>query len=394
MECNTKTPYLTPEQILPLATRIAVWGMIFGTLYILSAFFLLIFLTFVFAYIQAKSTRRLRSYINNRTIRVILVATMFLGILVAIGLLLVPKVKQQTELFVSQFGTYIERADQELLKLSDKYPVLQEALPALKMPKNGFKDMKNDEENADNEAVPKSDKKFSPITSLFQGFLRVGGEQAGNSQKITQIVDTVGNIGGRVASIASAFLLALLFSFLIVLDLPKLSASVKELEDTGLRFIYMEVADNVYEFSQVLGQALEAQFLIAIANSMLTAIGLWILGLGTKIAFLAVIVFLCSFIPVAGVFISSVPICLIALQTYGLNSMIMAIIMIIVIHLIEGYILNPKIYGSHMRINPVIVLIILTIGGKLFHVWGLVLGVPLCTYIFGHAIRKKAASTT
>jgi predicted PurR-regulated permease PerM len=31
---------------------------------------------------------------------------------------------------------------------------------------------------------------------------------------------------------------------------------------------------------------------------------------------------------------------------------------------------------------------ILTIGGKLFHVWGFILGVPVFTYIFGHAIRR------
>jgi len=385
MECDNKARhYLTPEQILPLITRVAVWGMIFGTLYILSSFFLLIFLTFVFAYIQANSVRRLKQRIKNRTLRVILVAAIFLGVLVAIGLFVVPKVKQQAELFVTQFGTYINRADEELLKLSEKYPILMDAIPELKVPPT--KDPKDDM------VVPdETGKKFSPLTAFFQGLVGIGEGHTNTmaDKKIPQLIDAIGNIGGRLASIASAFLLALLFSFLIVLDLPGLRESVKSLEQTGLRFIYVEVADNIYEFSQVLGQALEAQFFIALLNSFLTAIGLIILGLGTKIAFLAVIVFLCSFIPVAGVFISSVPICLIALQTYGLKSMIMAIIMIIVIHLIEAYVLNPKIYGSHMRINPVIVLIILTIGGKLFHVWGLVLGVPFCTYIFGHAIQGR-----
>ena len=43
-----------------------------------------------------------------------------------------------------------------------------------------------------------------------------------------------------------------------------------------------------------------------------------------------------------------------------------------------------------MRINSVIILIILTVAGKLFGFWGLILGVPVCTYIFGHAIRYKA----
>ncbi len=42
-----------------------------------------------------------------------------------------------------------------------------------------------------------------------------------------------------------------------------------------------------------------------------------------------------------------------------------------------------------MRINSVIILILLTIGGKLFGLWGLILGVPVCTYILGHAIRSR-----
>ena len=59
------------------------------------------------------------------------------------------------------------------------------------------------------------------------------------------------------------------------------------------------------------------------------------------------------------------------------------------IHLIEGYVLNPRVYSSYMRINSVIILIILTLAGKLFGFWGLLLGVPVCTYIFGYAIRPN-----
>jgi predicted PurR-regulated permease PerM len=137
-----------------------------------------------------------------------------------------------------------------------------------------------------------------------------------------------------------------------------------------------------------LGRAFEAQLIIALFNTFLTAIGIQLLGLDQQIAFLLLIVFLCSFIPVAGVFISSVPICLVALQTGGLQLVVLAIVLITIIHLIEAYILNPRIYGSRMHLNPVIVLMILTIGGKLFHVWGFILGVPVFTYIFGHAIRR------
>ena len=69
--------------------------------------------------------------------------------------------------------------------------------------------------------------------------------------------------------------------------------------------------------------------------------------------------------------------------------MMLGLGMIIFIHLVEGYILNPLIYGARLRVNPVIVLIILTVGGKLFNIWGLILGLPVCIYLFGHAIRYR-----
>ncbi len=70
--------------------------------------------------------------------------------------------------------------------------------------------------------------------------------------------------------------------------------------------------------------------------------------------------------------------------------MMLAIGMILVIHAIEAYVLNPRIYGHHLRMNPVLTLIILVICGKLFGPWGLILGIPVFNYVFAHAIRHKS----
>lgn len=367
------------QSILEHVAPLLVWGLILSLIYLLRSFFLLIFLTFVFSYIQARSVNRLERRIANRPLRVIVVALFFLGALTAAGIFFVPKVKQQTELFVNQFSTYLGRVDQELYRLEERYPLLGEILP----------EIQNKElTDSGNDSPERKKLRYSPSATLLQQFLGLG-EAASGLQNINQALDTLGNIGGRIASATSAFLLALLFSFLIVLDLSNLLASVRDLQTTKLRFIYQSVAENIHEFSQVLGKALEAQLIIAIINSMLTAVGISLLGLGQHLAFLTVIVFFCSFFPVIGVFISSMPICLVALQASGLQTMLLSIVLITVIHLIEGYILNPRIYGSYMRINSVIILIILTVGGKLFGLWGLILGVPVCTYIFGHAIRYK-----
>ncbi|MDR0477040.1 MAG: AI-2E family transporter [Desulfobulbaceae bacterium] len=369
------------NRILPSVSALVVWGMLFGVIWLLHSFFLLLFLTFVFSYLQERGVRRLASHIRPRIPRVLLVSLILWSALTAAGIFLVPQVKTQATLFAGQFRAYLVRVDEEMVTLTGKYPMLGKVLPEAPA-----------EDTAS--AGGKKSGHSSVSATLLQRFLGFG-EQDG-AKNLNQAINTLSGIGGKVATVASSFLLALLFSFLIILDLPELAAKVRGLENTRLRFFYVSVADNIREFSVVLGQALQAQLIIAIINSILTAIGITMLGLGQHVAFLSMIVFLCSFLPVIGVFISSVPICLVALQISGLKTMLLAILLVALIHLIEGYILNPRIYGSYMRINPVIVLIILTIAGKLFNFWGLLLGVPVCTYVFGYAIRfplGKKAST-
>ncbi len=364
------------NSILPNIALILVWGMLFGLVFLLRSFFLLIFLTFVFTFIQANGVNRLEKYIKKRSMRVILVAAAFLAILSMTFVFLVPKVKVQTELFISQFPSYLGRVDQEVLELSIKYPVIEEIFPNMIV-----------EEWEKGGQMPRKKLNYSPTKVILQQVFKIGEESG--IENINYLLGRLGDIGGKVATATSAFFLSILFSFLIVLDMPRLAASVRQLEHTKLRFIYLSVADEIRDFSRVLGRSLEAQLLVAIVNSVLTAIGIMILGIGAHVAFLSVIVFFCSFIPILGVIISSVPICMVALQVSGIKIMFLAVLLITVIHLIEGYILNPRIYGSYMRINPVIILIILTVGGKLFGFWGLLLGVPFCTYVFGHAIRIK-----
>ena len=55
---------------------------------------------------------------------------------------------------------------------------------------------------------------------------------------------------------------------------------------------------------------------IAMANTALTTLGMWILQI-PGIGLLGLFVFICSFIPIAGVFISTVPIAFVALTEYG-----------------------------------------------------------------------------
>jgi predicted PurR-regulated permease PerM len=66
---------------------------------------------------------------------------------------------------------------------------------------------------------------------------------------------------------------------------------------------------------------------------------------------LAIIVFICSFIPVMGTFISSIPILIIGYTTFQHIGIIFEIIFLIAfIHAVEAYYLNPKIVSSFIQL--------------------------------------------
>ncbi|MCB0343868.1 MAG: AI-2E family transporter [Bdellovibrionales bacterium] len=351
-------------QIYEFLLKAFIWGSLFGVLYVLRSFFLLIFLTFFFAYIQDHGVHFLERYRGPRWMRVTVSAVLLLGVLTGIGSYLVPRIIDQGQVYADKYPGYVQEIDQTIVELSNSYPILKPLL-----------------ETGDSEVD-------SPSARLLQSLIS-GGEHGVSQEGLRKTIGVIRGLGQTLLGIGSAFLLALLFSFLIVLDLPRLSEGIKSFGDTRVGWVYHEVAESISSFGRMLGRAIEAQLVIAVINTVLTAVLIQFLGVGDKTAFLSLIVFLCSFIPVAGVFFSSVPICLSVLPVGGLGGVGLAILFIWIIHMIEGYILNPKIYGHHMRMNPVIVLIILTVGGKLFHIWGLILGVPICTYVFAHIIQKR-----
>jgi len=355
--------------------KLSVWLGLFGVLWILRAFSLLIFLTFVFAWVQGNAVQRLERLIQWRTGRVILVGLSFLGIVLGVISFLAPHVRDQATALVSSLPQALREFDTKLYQLRERSPFWAEMIPA-------------PETNGDGSRAG-WDLKHSPAAEALEGFFGLAGSDEGKATT-KEIVEKLRTITERGLTLGSSFLLSILFSFLIVLDLPDLSRGVRRLKESRVAFVYNLVGKSISDFAKVLGSALEAQLYIAILNTILTAIGIKVLGISGSVAFLSVVVFFCSFIPVAGVFLSSIPICLLGFQKGGIGLMFGAAILIWIIHLIEAYILNPKIYGHTLRVNPVLVLIILTIGGKLFGVWGLVLGLPVCTYVFGRAIWTEA----
>ncbi|MFH1491264.1 MAG: AI-2E family transporter, partial [Pseudomonadota bacterium] len=199
------------------------------------------------------------------------------------------------------------------------------------------------------------------------------------------LLGRVVRVFNQITHYITYFFLGVLFSFFILFDLPNLSRKTQALRQTRFRAIYEETAGSVVKFSIVVGAAFQAQIGIALINTSLTALGLWLLQI-EPIALLSLIVFFAGLIPVLGTFISSIPILLLAFNSQGWIVTMKAVGMIAVVHAVEAYILNPKIVSVVLKINPVLTLIILYVGHSLFGIWGVLLGVPVSVYIYRYIL--------
>jgi predicted PurR-regulated permease PerM len=191
----------------------------------------------------------------------------------------------------------------------------------------------------------------------------------------------------RIGHFGTYFILSSLFSFLILFDFPNLRERVLALRDTRFRDVYDETADSVAKYALAVGYTFQAQIGIAVLNTLLTAIGLAILDIGT-VTLLSSIVFFAGLIPVWGTFISSIPILLLAFNNGGIALGLKAGGMIVLVHVVEAYILNPRIVSAVFKINPLLTLIILYLGHSLFGMWGVLLGVPTAVYVYRYIILK------
>jgi predicted PurR-regulated permease PerM len=91
---------------------------------------------------------------------------------------------------------------------------------------------------------------------------------------------------------------------------------------------------------------------------------------------LAVIAFVCDFVPVVGTIVMTVPAALLALVISPLRATLV-IGAYLFYHLLENYVIIPRIYGTQLRLSTLTVLLAIVVGGTLQGVIGAVIALPI-----------------
>lgn len=387
------------DDFYSLNRRALIWIILLTLLWVLRDFLNLIFLTFLLIFVATPliklGQRWLRLPYRASLIAVYLVFVMLLAGFISF---ITPNVIIETNRFLANLGEFKQRILLIKQDLIDPYPEIDRAL-------KGYIRGLLDEEmlteiqsrtREQREALGISEREVSHYRSedpmdeatqrkvsdyiLFEDELLIESFLATQMSLAREQIPKFINILYQVLATTG---LAVLFSFLILIDITKLAKQMQSLEYSRLRDFYQEAAQPVARFGYVIGRGIQAQAMIATVNTILTLTGLLLLDI-PSVMLLGLIVFICGFIPVLGTFISTVPIVLVALNAGGLQLGLAILVVIIFVHALEAYALNPLIYGRHFKLNPVLVLMILYVGYHLFGIWGVLLGVPVTQYFLHH----------
>jgi predicted PurR-regulated permease PerM len=123
-------------------------------------------------------------------------------------------------------------------------------------------------------------------------------------------------------------------------------------------------------------QYLRLKTVISLATGIL--LGLWLFVLGVEYPILwGLLAFLLNFIPNFGSLLAALPPALLVLVQDGPSKMLVVILGYVVVNLLVGSILEPRIMGRSLGLSPVVVLISLLFWGWVWGGVGLLLAVPL-----------------
>lgn len=184
-----------------------------------------------------------------------------------------------------------------------------------------------------------------------------------------------------LTKMAVTFFMSFILSFFYTIEFKQMySFSRLFLTSELFSWLFEDIYYFGKKFVNTFGVVLEAQFFIALCNTALTTICLMFMHMPQILA-LALMVFIFSLVPVAGVIISLIPLSMVGYSVGGIRDVIYIIIMIIAIHALESYVLNPKFMSSRTELPIFYTFVVLMVSEKLFGTWGLIVGVPIFTFL-------------
>ena len=210
--------------------------------------------------------------------------------------------------------------------------------------------------------LPVEQRQLDRLREQGTGALQKGGAVSGALTAVGTLLDLV-----------SGAVLALFILLVLLLD-------GRTVWDWVLRVLPLRARQPVDEAGTQAWHALTAYMrgilVVALVDSSLIALALLLIGV-PAVAPLAALTFLGAFLPYAGATIAGLAAIAVALVAVGPVAGLLVLGAVVLVQMIDGYALEPLVPGKAVRLHPLAVVVVITLGGLLGGIGGAVVAVPL-----------------
>jgi sporulation integral membrane protein YtvI len=186
---------------------------------------------------------------------------------------------------------------------------------------------------------------------------------------------------GAIPSMATAFIISLLASFFISKDWPKLESKLKEFAPD--RF-HTSGGAVLKDLKKALFGFVKAQLTLISITFVIMLIGLMILGVEYALT-IALVTATLDLLPYLGTGLVFIP-WIVYLFINGDYSLVIGLSILYGIIVVQRQMMEPKILGTNVGLDPLLTLIALFVGFQLFGMIGLIIG-PVIMVIIGALTR-------
>jgi predicted PurR-regulated permease PerM len=233
--------------------------------------------------------------------------------------------------------------------------------------------------------------RINDIFNNVRGQLAAHGIQlSGNGVSNTISTDVSTRVAGALLNIVTStlsilidILVTLVVAFWMLKDGDELRNGVVSLLPGRLR---SEAAFGFDAFRVVVGGYVRGQLVMAVIVGTLAGLGCWLIGVPFPIV-VAIAAGTFELIPLVGAFIGGAVAILLAL-TKSPETAVFAFLLFVAIHILEGYVLAPRIQARFVRLHPLVMLLTLFAGAEVGGFLGAFVAVPLASLI---AVFVRAA---
>jgi predicted PurR-regulated permease PerM len=221
--------------------------------------------------------------------------------------------------------------------------------------------------------------KSGQLTPLEQTLRSLGLSQTQIASARDQVVTSIEGFAGSVVPLLTGIVGAVLDAILVAVISIYLLAGGARVSN----WLRGNMPDQLQgrmrllldTLQRVVGGYIRGQLLLCGLVGVLVGVGMQVIGVPFALL-LGVLAFVLEFIPVLGTLVSGT-ICVLLALTKGWVIAVIVLVYFVVVHVLEGDVVGPRIVGKTIGLNPVVSLAALIAGAELFGIAGALLASPV-----------------